>query len=154
MIKENIQIIIEDKINQISNRIIKELLEIYELKIEVNKPFCTIVLETIPNDYKFSELRILATVTRLIPQHLYICPNSKYVFVDKIEDVQLNTEELEIDMDEVTDRIFEKVEKIEEDSQIIKIMNENLTEEEVRTLGYENYVKVAIEVLKKVKEKN
>lgn len=152
--KKNIEKIIEKKINELSNRIINDLLEIYKLKIEVNKPFCTIVLETIPNDYKFCELKILARVSKLIPRHLYVCPNNKYIFVEKIEDINLEDDEVEINVDSIIKKILLKIDRQIDDREIISIMNDNLTSSQIRKLGYTNYVKVAIELLEKIKEKN
>ena len=68
-----------------ASRIMNILLEMYSKKVEVNKPFESVVSDIIDDKYKSYKESILIELVSLIPLNLMICPNYKWVFVTNEE---------------------------------------------------------------------
>lgn len=68
-----------------ASRIMNILLEMYNKKVEVNKPFESVVNDIMNDEYKSYKESVLIELVPLIPLNLMICPNNKWVFVTNEE---------------------------------------------------------------------
>lgn len=68
-----------------AKRVMKILLDMYNKKIKVNKPFPKLVKELIKDEFKVYNLSILSKIPSFIPLNLMICPTNEWVFVTKEE---------------------------------------------------------------------
>lgn len=138
-LKEDINKYIESKSKEIFDLLIK----MYEENVEVNKPFCQVVFDNVPLDYKFCEVDILHKIIKLIPQYLCVCPNHKYVFVKRqMYDNYLPDNDLKLDINKILSNI-----DITSDD-MIKEINKNLTKEELESISCEQY----FSIIDKIKE--
>lgn len=74
---------LKQMINEDSERIINEIIELYNNNIEVNKSFNELVRERINPKYLYLLENYYINITKLIPNNLYICPNNKWALVDE-----------------------------------------------------------------------
>ena len=70
-------------INEDCKKIMKEILELYNNNIEVNKSFNELVRERINPKYLYLLENYYMNIIKLIPNDLYICPNNKWALVNK-----------------------------------------------------------------------
>ena len=110
---------LENIVNKDCKKIMYEIVELYNNKIEVNKSFNELVRERITPKYLYLIDFYYQNIIKLIPPNLYICPNHKWALVDEGD---FN----EIMLGKTTKNIDEKLNK-----KIKKIVNDLLNTKEI-----------------------
>ncbi len=111
---------IKSIINNDCKKIMKEIIELYENNIEVNKSFNELVKERINSKYIYMLEDYYINIIKLIPSNLYICPNNKWALVDEEKFNEIIMESLANDTNNknITNTIKSIVKELTENSNI------------------------------------
>lgn len=85
MNKEEYNKELENIVNKDCQKIMAEIIELYNNKVEVNKNFYSLVKEKINPKYLYLLECYYSNIIKFIPENLYVCPNGKWALVTEQE---------------------------------------------------------------------
>lgn len=125
---------IQNIVNKDCERIMEEIIELYNNNIEVNKSFNELVRERITPKYLHLIDFYYQNIIKLIPSNLYICPNHKWALVDEGD---FNEIMLEKENANINEKLNKKIIKVADDLLNTKeidffdTLNRNITIEDI-----------------------
>lgn len=66
-------------------KIMSEIMELYNERVEVNKSFYTLVKERIDEKYLYLLENYYSSIIKMIPDNLYVCPSGRWALVNEHE---------------------------------------------------------------------